>query len=99
MGERGKYENGDNDGEPGKSNEMKNRKANLDALEPDTDKPESPDSPESTTARRTHTPHARLGREVQAQIGQQLRDMYGKVVKEGVPQHIADLVHRLSEQE
>jgi hypothetical protein len=41
----------------------------------------------------------RLGREVQAQIGQQLRAMYDAVVKEGVPQHINDLVRRLSEQD
>jgi Anti-sigma factor NepR len=41
----------------------------------------------------------RLGREVQARIGQQLRAMYDDVVREGVPQHIADLVHRLSEQD
>jgi len=41
----------------------------------------------------------RLGREVQARIGQQLRAMYDEVVKEGVPQHIGDLVRRLSEQD
>jgi aromatic ring-cleaving dioxygenase len=41
----------------------------------------------------------RLGREVQARIGQQLRSMYDEVVKEGVPQHIGDLVRRLSEQD
>jgi hypothetical protein len=41
----------------------------------------------------------RLGREVQARIGQQLRAMYDDVVKEGVPQHINDLVRRLIEQE
>ncbi len=41
----------------------------------------------------------RLGREVQARIGQQLRAMYDEVVKEGVPQHIADLVRRLSEED
>jgi hypothetical protein len=41
----------------------------------------------------------RLGREVQARIGQQLRALYDDVVKEGVPQHINDLVRRLSEQE
>ena len=40
----------------------------------------------------------RLGREVQARIGQQLRAMYDDVVKEGVPDHIQDLVRRLSEQ-
>lgn len=41
----------------------------------------------------------RLGREVQARIGQQLRAMYDDVVNQGVPQHIADLVRRLSEQD
>ena len=41
----------------------------------------------------------RLGREVQARIGQQLRAIYDEVVKEGVPEHIGDLVRRLSEQE
>jgi len=41
----------------------------------------------------------RLGREVQARIGQQLRAMYDDVVSQGVPQHIADLVGRLSEQD
>jgi hypothetical protein len=41
----------------------------------------------------------RLGREVQARIGQQLRAMYDEVVGEGVPQHIADLVRRLSDQD
>jgi hypothetical protein len=41
----------------------------------------------------------RLGREVQARIGQQLRAMYDEVVSEGVPQRIADLVRRLSDQD
>ena len=44
-------------------------------------------------------PEARLGREVQAKIGQQLRAMYDDVVNQGVPPHIADLVRRLSEQD
>jgi hypothetical protein len=39
----------------------------------------------------------RLGREVQARIGQQLRAMYDDVVSQGVPPHIDDLVRRLSE--
>ena len=46
-----------------------------------------------------HKPEARLGREVQARIGQQLRAMYNDVVNQGVPQHITDLVHRLSDQD
>ena len=41
----------------------------------------------------------RLGREVQARIGAQLRAMYEEVIKEGVPKHISDLVRRLSEQD
>jgi hypothetical protein len=41
----------------------------------------------------------RLGREVQARIGQQLRAMYDDVVSQGVPPHIAELVRRLSEQD
>ncbi len=40
----------------------------------------------------------RLGREVQARIGQQLRAMYDDVVSQGVPQHIEDLVRRLTDQ-
>ena len=41
----------------------------------------------------------RLGREAQARIGQQLRAMYEAVVNEGVPQHIADLVRKLGDQD
>jgi hypothetical protein len=41
----------------------------------------------------------RLGREAQARIGQQLRALYEAVVNEGVPEHIEELVRRLSEQE
>jgi len=46
-----------------------------------------------------HKPEARLGREVQARIGQQLRALYDEFVNQGVPQHINDLVRRLSEQD
>ncbi|HLN47910.1 MAG TPA: NepR family anti-sigma factor [Steroidobacteraceae bacterium] len=41
----------------------------------------------------------RLGREVQARIGQQLRALYDEVVSQGVPPHIADLVRKLSDQD
>ena len=67
---------------------MKHRKTNL---EPVAEKPESQDP----MARPAHTsPHkeARLGREVQARIGQQLRAMYNDVVNQGVPPHLADLL-------
>ncbi|HEX4409494.1 MAG TPA: NepR family anti-sigma factor [Xanthobacteraceae bacterium] len=51
---------------------------------------------------RTNTmpkPEARLGREVQARIGQQLRAMYNDVVNQGVPDHLTDLIRRLSDEE
>ena len=82
-------------GERGKDDAMKHRKTNL---EPVAEKPEIQD-PMARPA--TTSPHkeARLGREVQARIGQQLRAMYNDVVNQGVPQHLADLVRRLSDQD
>jgi hypothetical protein len=73
---------------------MKHRKTNLETV---TDKPESHDP----MARSATTPHkeARLGREVQARIGQQLRAMYNDFVNQGVPPHLADLVRRLGDQD
>jgi hypothetical protein len=85
-------------GEGGKDDAMKHRKTNLEAVEPVTDKPETED-PMNRPATPPHKHEARLGREVQARIGQQLRAMYNEVVNEGVPQHITDLVRRLSEHE
>lgn len=38
---------------------------------------------------------AKLGRDVQAKIGQQLRAMYDDVVSQGVPDRFADLLGRL----
>ena len=38
---------------------------------------------------------AKLGREVQARLGQQLRAMYDDVVNQGVPDRFADLLNRL----
>jgi Anti-sigma factor NepR len=83
-------------GERGKDDAMKHRKTNLDEVEPVAEKPESQDPMATTTP---HKPEARLGREVQARIGQQLRAMYDDVVNQGVPQHLEDLVRRLSNQE
>jgi hypothetical protein len=37
----------------------------------------------------------RLGRDVQAKIGNQLRAIYDDVVKEGVPDRFVDLLKRL----
>jgi hypothetical protein len=84
MGERGK-------------DDMKHRKTNLEPVEPVAEKPESQDP--MARAATQHKPEARLGREIQARIGQQLRTMYNDVVNQGVPQHISDLVRRLSDQD
>ncbi len=69
---------------------------NLEQPAPDADgrEDQSMDTPTIQPKR-----EVRLGREVQARIGQQLRAIYDDVVKEGVPEHISDLVRRLSEQE
>ena len=89
-------------GERGKNGEMKHRRTNLEAVQPESDKPAS-DKPETRDSMGASInppkPEARLGREVQAKIGQQLRSMYDDVVNQGVPQHIADLVRRLSDQD
>jgi hypothetical protein len=85
-------------GEPGKDDTMKHRKANIETLEPGAEKPENQD-PMARSAPTAHKPEARLGREVQARIGQQLRAMYNDVVSQGVPDHLAELVRRLSDQE
>jgi hypothetical protein len=79
-------------GERGKDDAMKHRKTNLEPVA-------EPESQDPMARPATSTPHkeARLGREVQARIGQQLRAMYNDVVNQGVPQHLADLVRRLSE--
>jgi hypothetical protein len=37
----------------------------------------------------------KLGRDVQARLGQQLRAMYDDVVNQGVPDRFADLINRL----
>ena len=90
-------------GERGKNDGMKNRRTNFEAVVPDQGKPDT-DQPHTRDAmgrpvNQTNKPEARLGREVQARIGQQLRAMYDDVVNEGVPQHITDLVRRLGEQD
>lgn len=38
---------------------------------------------------------AKLGRDIQAKIGQQLRALYDDVVNQGVPDRFADLLDRL----
>jgi hypothetical protein len=85
-------------GEWGKDDAMKHRRTSLEPVEPVTEKPET-DDPMTRPATSPHKPEARLGREVQAQIGQQLRALYNDVVNQGVPQHISDLVRRLGDQD
>jgi hypothetical protein len=41
--------------------------------------------------------HGRLGRDVQAKIGNQLRALYDDIVKEGVPDRFAALLQRLDD--
>jgi hypothetical protein len=41
------------------------------------------------------TAEARLGRDVQDKIGQQLRAMYEDVVRQGVPERFTELLNRL----
>jgi hypothetical protein len=92
-------------GDRGNDDIMKNRRTNVEAVVPEAEKSE-PDKTESETSMTSiakpgtpQKPEVRLGREVQARIGQQLRAMYDDVVNQGVPSHITDLVRRLSEQD
>jgi len=39
---------------------------------------------------------AKLGRDVQARLGQQLRAMYDEVVNQGVPDRFSELINRLN---
>jgi len=81
-------------GEWGNDDAMKHRESK--PLQPAADKPEGKEPMGRTaTPRKTE---ARLGREVQARIGLQLRAMYNDVVSQGVPPHLLDLVRRLSDQ-
>jgi hypothetical protein len=73
---------------------MKHRNTNLEPVDPVSQKPEGQDN-----MVRPVRSEARLGREVQARIGQQLRAIYDDVVNQGVPSHLADLVRRLSDQD
>jgi hypothetical protein len=90
-------------GERGKSDEMKHRKTNLEAHVSDNDKPEMDETHMQDAmgkpANPQNKPHARLGRETQARIGQQLRAMYDDVVGQGIPDHINDLIRKLGQQD
>ncbi len=49
----------------------------------------------ATRQKREHAKPAKLGREVQARLGQQLRAMYDEVVNQGVPARFTELLNRL----
>ena len=38
-----------------------------------------------------------LGRDIQVKIGQHLRTMYDEVVKQGVPDHLSELLQKLDD--
>ncbi len=61
-------------------------------------KPAGQQKPMETTAQRNKKPAAKpakLGREVQARLGQQLRAMYDEVLNQGVPDRFTELLNRL----
>jgi len=61
-------------------------------------KPARQQKPMETTATRkkNNTKPAKLSREVQARLGQQLRAMYDDVVSQGVPDRFVELLNRLN---
>ena len=59
-------------------------------------KPVGPPTPMDVEANHGKTT-ARLGRDVQAKIGQQLRAFYDDVLQQGVPDRFSDLLNRLDE--
>ena len=48
-----------------------------------------------TRNRRTSSKPAKLSREVQARLGQQLRSIYDDVVNQGVPDRFTELLNRI----
>lgn len=46
-------------------------------------------------SKKTNAKPGKLGRDVQARLGQQLRAMYDDVVNQGVPDRFAELLNRL----
>ena len=62
-------------------------------------KPERPGTAMHQTDVMPRKSGARLGREVQTKIGQQLRAMYDDVVKQGVPDRFNELLQQLDQGE
>jgi hypothetical protein len=62
-------------------------------------KPVGQQKPMETAETRNRKPGskpAKLSREVQARLGQQLRSMYDDVVNQGVPDRFAELINRIN---
>jgi hypothetical protein len=49
----------------------------------------------ATRSKKPSVKPAKLGRDVQARLGQQLRAMYDDVVNQGVPDRFSELINRL----
>jgi hypothetical protein len=49
----------------------------------------------AATRKKVNSKPAKLGRDVQARLGQQLRAMYDEVVSQGVPDRFTDLLNRI----
>jgi hypothetical protein len=49
----------------------------------------------ATRNKKVNAKPAKLGRDVQARLGQQLRALYDDVVNQGVPDRFSDLIDRL----
>ena len=62
-------------------------------------KPVGQQNPMETAAtnrsKKSNAKQAKLSREVQARLGQQLRAMYDEVMNQGVPDRFTDLLNRL----
>jgi hypothetical protein len=50
----------------------------------------------ATRNKKSNSKPAKLGRDVQARLGQQLRAMYDEVVNQGVPDRFNELINRLN---
>jgi hypothetical protein len=62
-------------------------------------KPVGQQKPMETAETRNRKPGskpAKLSRDVQARLGQQLRSMYDDVVNQGVPDRFAELINRIN---
>ena len=53
----------------------------------------------ATRNKKSNSNPAKLGRDVQARLGQQLRAMYDEVVNQGVPDRFNELIDRLDDGE